>query len=109
MGRPNGYGANYWNFSNVNNAGSYGSPPDPFGVGAVGLDQAGRPVYAGMNYSGTGTPYLGFGCGLNISGSPTPYELNLGPNVGPRTVQHDLDDAEQSVQPVGVGAAVAAL
>ena len=44
----------YWSFittpasATVNDAGSYGSPPDPFGVGVVGLDQAGRPIYAGL-------------------------------------------------------------
>ena len=43
------YGQNYWSFVNspgtatVNDAGSFGSPPDPFGVGVVGLDQGGWP------------------------------------------------------------------
>ena len=60
---------------NVNNAGSYGSPPDPFGVGAVGLDQAGRPVYAGMKHTG------GNYSASAAASSATPYELNLGPNV----------------------------
>ena len=77
----------YWNFHRrVNNAGSYGSPPDPFGVGAVGLDLAGRPVYAGMTYSGGG--YLGFGCGINS----LPYELNLGAERRPRLARRNLDD-----------------
>ena len=44
-----------------NNAGSYGSPPDPFGMGAVGLDQAGRPLYCGFNYLGNTSRYVGFG------------------------------------------------
>jgi hypothetical protein len=79
-GQTSGYGQNYWDFSNVNNAGSYGSPPDPFGAGAVGLDQAGRPVYVGVNakVSGVATAYVGFGSGLQYS----PYQLNLGANAG---------------------------
>ncbi len=81
----NGYGTNYWQFitapisATVNDAGSYGSPPDPFGVGAVGLDAAGRPVYAGMTY-GVGGTYLGFGCGIGVA-PYLPYEMNLSPNI----------------------------
>ncbi len=70
----NNYGAAYWDFTHVNHAGSYGSPPDVFGVGAVGLDIAGRPVYAGMLFEGA-TP-LGYGSGAANS----PYELNLDAN-----------------------------
>ena len=58
----------------MNDAGSFGSPPDPFGVGVVGLDQAGRPIYAGGTVSGS---YCGFGSGITNN----PYELNLGPNT----------------------------
>jgi len=68
------YGQDYWTFANVNNAGSYGSPPDPFGVGVLGLDRAGRPVYAGVM---SGTKYYGFGSGITNN----PYELDLGPNA----------------------------
>ncbi len=72
-------GLDYWDFTNpsysANNAGSFGSPPDPFGVGMVGLDQAGRPLYVGMKYNGT--DYVGFGSGL----VGLPYQLNLAPNA----------------------------
>ena len=52
---------NYWSFitvpatATVNDAGSYGTPPDPFGFGAIGLDLAGRPLWIilGGNYSGS--------------------------------------------------------
>ena len=70
----------YWSFittpasATVNDAGSYGSPPDPFGVGVVGLDQAGRPIYAGLK---PGTTYYGFGSGITSN----PYELNLDSNT----------------------------
>ncbi len=70
------YGSNYWDFTNVNMAGSFGSPPDVFGVGAVGLDLAGRPLYIGMNYQGLPAQYVG--CGSGVTNSP--YELNLDPN-----------------------------
>ncbi|MBU4397819.1 MAG: hypothetical protein KKE86_00650 [Planctomycetes bacterium] len=70
------YGPNFWNFTNVNMSGSYGSPPDPFGVGALGLDVAGRPVYAQM-YDNIAMSFLeGYGGGVTNS----PYELNLDPN-----------------------------
>ncbi len=46
-GQNNGYGANYWNFSNVDNAGSFGSPPDLFGAGQWGsIRLAGRSTWA---------------------------------------------------------------
>ena len=64
--------ASYWDFSNVNNVGSYGSPPDPFGVGNVTLDTAGRPIYKWT----TANSY-GFGSGI----ADSPYQLNLGPNA----------------------------
>ncbi len=38
------YGGDYWSLS-VNGPGSYGSPPDRDGDGAIGLDPAGRPLY----------------------------------------------------------------
>ena len=63
---------------------SYGSPPDPFGVGAVGLDQAGRPVYVGMNYRRRNVRRL------RQRAAQLPYQLNLGPNVArglPSTVR----------------------
>ena len=105
MGRTTGSLMDYrpTGFSNVNDAGSYGSPPDPFGVGAVGLDQAGRPVYAGMNQAAT-SHYFGFGSGIANS----PYELNLGPNVA-RGLPSTTHRPEQSVQPRRVGADLAAL
>jgi hypothetical protein len=76
------YGGNYWSFAtpsgsataSVNDAGSFGSPPDVFGLGVVGLDQAGRPVYAG---SKQGMTYYGFGGSITNN----PYEFNLSPNV----------------------------
>ena len=61
MGQANGYWRITGTFSDVNNAGSYGSPADPFGAGAVGLDQAGRPLYVGMKYQRRN--YVGFGSG----------------------------------------------
>ncbi len=75
------YGRNYWDFSNANNAGSYGTPPDPFGVGAVGLDVGGRPIYAGMNYRGS--VYLGMGSDFVDTMTPmnSPYAMNLGPRA----------------------------
>ena len=70
---PTYYAPNsYWDFSKVNYQGSYGTPPDPFGVGNVTLDTAGRPVY-----KWTTTGNYGFGSGINN----TPYQLNLGPNA----------------------------
>jgi hypothetical protein len=67
----------WWGFSSYNDyfLDSYGTPPDPIGVGVVGLDQAGRPLYVGMMYNGT--DYIGFGSGT----AENPYELNLGPNA----------------------------
>jgi hypothetical protein len=60
------YGNNYWNFpSSINDAGVYGSPPDPFGTGTIGLDPAGRPLFVNM--------------GGSIADNP--YELDLGPNA----------------------------
>lgn len=66
---------------------AFGTPPDPFGVGAVGLDAAGRPIYAGMRYQGisgyqnysTGE-YLGLGSDIcDITHSMNlPYSMNLG-------------------------------
>ncbi|MBN1395420.1 MAG: hypothetical protein JW959_10385 [Pirellulales bacterium] len=71
-----GYGANYWTFADADNEGDFGSPPDPFGVGAVGLDQAGRPVYMKM-FDALGPTYLqGYGSGVE----DCPYELNLDAN-----------------------------
>ncbi len=37
-------GTNYWTFD-ANVIGAYGSPPNPQGDGAIGLDAAGRPLY----------------------------------------------------------------
>jgi hypothetical protein len=77
------YGQNFWRFmtspgtATVNDAGSYGSPPDAFGVGAVGLDQAGRPTYVGFNYQGNSANYVGFGS----STQQNPYEINFGSGV----------------------------
>ena len=68
----------YWgalSTPDVNNAGSYGSPPDPFGVGTVGLNPAGQPLYVGMQYGGL--TYLGYGCGTNEN----PYQINLAPKI----------------------------
>ncbi len=70
-------GTTYWALSVANNAGSYGSPPDPFGVGAVGLDPAGRPIYAGFNYDAAPANYVGFGSGTVNN----PYEMSFGSNV----------------------------
>ena len=81
------YGQNYWSFianpgtASVNDVGCYGSPPDPFGAGALGLDQAGRPVYGGTAAAST---YQGFGSGIGN----LPYELNLAP-----TAAHGLPSA----------------
>jgi hypothetical protein len=59
--------ANQYTYNNGNNSpDSFGSPPDTFGVGAVGLDVAGRPLYLTM--------------GGQTQNSP--YELNLSANVG---------------------------
>lgn len=66
----------YWNFTDIDYAGSYGSPIDVYGVGAVGLDMAGRPIYAGMTDSPPSSLYWGFGQGMVNS----PYELNLDAN-----------------------------
>jgi hypothetical protein len=63
---------NFWDFTSVNNAGSYNSPPDPYGCGNVTLDTAGHPVY-----KWTTTGNYGFGSNLNN----TPYQLNLDPNA----------------------------
>ena len=76
MNRWFAYGQKFWNFANVNNAGAYGSPPDPFGVGVVGLDMAGWPLYEGMQRSSTLT-YWGYGSAT----ADNPYEMNLASNV----------------------------
>jgi hypothetical protein len=60
---------------------SFGSPPDPFGRGAIGLDTAGRPLY--MN-----------GMGGSLVG--TPYELNLGQQA-PRGLSSSTVDNPFSV------------
>ena len=51
------YGQNYSDFTNVNNAGAYGSPPDPYGQGVVALDAAGRPMYLAMGGTTIDNPY----------------------------------------------------
>jgi hypothetical protein len=68
----------WWNFQTVTAASQYsssdasnspdgfGSPPDTFGVGAVGLDPAGRPLYLAMGGQTQNNP----------------YELNLASNIG---------------------------
>ena len=66
----------------VDNAGSYGTPPDPFGVGAVGLDLAGRPIYAGMNYTG---PATGYQSGTGYQNSTTPSALGMGSDIADAT------------------------
>ena len=75
-GQTNGANNDYWwgFWSNPTNyvLDSYGSPPDPFGVGGVTLDTAGRPVY-----KCTATAGYGFGSGI----SDSPYQLNLGPGA----------------------------
>ncbi len=68
-------GAAYWTLATVNNAGSYGSPPDPFGAGAVGLDQAGRPIYTGLTASSG--DYVGFGSAVTNN----PYEMSFNANA----------------------------
>jgi hypothetical protein len=87
------YGArDYWNMagtSSTTTAGAYGSPPDPYGVGVVGLDQAGRPLYCGFNYLGSLSSYVGFGSTPTVNSllqyektvARNPYELNLGPDA----------------------------
>ena len=64
-------------FAVVNNAGSYGSPPDPFGVGAVGLI---RPVGRCTPASIAAERTAGY-CGFGSVTADNPYELNLGPNA----------------------------
>ncbi len=62
------YGGDYWNTvtaGTITGSGAYGTPPDTYGYGAVGLDTAGRPIYA---YMGAGT-------------ADNPYELNLARDV----------------------------
>jgi len=72
--------ANKW----FNYPGSFGSPIDPFGVGAIGLDQAGQPAYMK-----TGT--YGYGSGvLNL-----PYEFNQGVNV-PRGLPYLASGSKQN-------------
>ncbi len=54
---------NWWEFQTGSNLlDAYGAPPDTFGIGAVGLDVAGRPLYVSMG-------------GTTVN---NPYELNLG-------------------------------
>ena len=98
-------GAGYWSFltapatTSANDAGAYGSPVDPFGYGAVGLDQAGRPIYAPWH---AGSIYYGFGA---INGLP--YELNLGPNqarglpkgIGATNNPFSLSELERLLRP----------
>jgi hypothetical protein len=75
-GQTNGASNNYWwgFWSNPTNyvLDSYGSPPDPFGVGGVTLDTAGRPVY-----KCTATGGYGFGSGI----ADSPYQMYLGPGA----------------------------
>ena len=69
------YGQNYWDFlsgsTNPNEEGVYGSPPDPFGTGVIGLDPAGRPLFR------TSSP-LGENMGGSIANNP--YQFDLGPD-----------------------------
>ena len=59
---------------------AYGSPPDPFGIGAVGLDLAGRPMFTGSP-RGRAT-ILGYGAARrHRRHTSMPYELNLAANV----------------------------
>ncbi|MBN2581158.1 MAG: hypothetical protein JXB10_19410 [Pirellulales bacterium] len=60
---------------------AYGSPPDPFGVGAVGLDPGGRPVYAGTSTYQTGGSLMGIPYALQLTpetsrGLPLPSPVN---------------------------------
>ena len=60
------YGGNFWNFAGTGfPLDAYGTPPDIFGCGAVGVDPAGRPLY--------------FRMGGPINNSP--YDLNLSRNA----------------------------
>ena len=63
----------YWT-ATASSTGSYGSPPDPFGAGAVGLDQAGEPAYAYVTVS---SKDYGYGSGV----TDLPYEFNQSANV----------------------------
>ncbi|MEN6406974.1 MAG: hypothetical protein ABFC77_10945, partial [Thermoguttaceae bacterium] len=72
-------GSRYWYYlttpgsASIDDGGSYGSPPDMFGASAMGLDQAGRPVFGGFYYQGDSSKYLGYGSGILNN----PYEVNL--------------------------------
>ena len=72
------YGGNYADFTLANNAGSYGSPPDLQGAGAVGLDPMGRPIYANFGVSSSDILYYG---GLGTTLANIPYAMNLGSNT----------------------------
>ena len=54
-----GVGQFYWNcvFSAGSPTDAYGTPPDPYGFGAVGVDPAGRPLYLNMGGQITNSPY----------------------------------------------------
>ncbi len=83
----------YWSFittpasATVNNAGSYGSPPDPFGVGAVGLDQAGPADLCGHEKPGTDV----FSVSAAAFSRHIPYELNLDSERRPADCPPDFD------------------
>ena len=75
------YAGNYWNWAAL--AGSYGSPPNRLGDGAIGLDPGGRPLYLRM---GRADP-----ANNNDERLSDPYKLNLSK---PTTVNTPFTPAE---------------
>ena len=72
------YSGNYWAYCTPGNGGTladaFGSPPDLNGIGAVGLDPAGQPLYASAGNWLANTPY-----DLDLSryaGRGLPYNAN---------------------------------
>jgi hypothetical protein len=54
------YVGNYWGNGGTNSGGTidaYGSPPDPQGFGALGLDEAGRPMFLSSGTAIKNSPY----------------------------------------------------
>lgn len=79
------YSGNYWSYRNDTTNywfDGYGSPPDPQGFGAVGVDTAGRPLYMTM----------GLSLSKAISLYNTPYDLDLS-RVVPQAAENSPTDS----------------
>ena len=91
-------GGNYAKFSSgANYCGAYGTPPDVAGIGAIGIDWGGRPLYCFMGQKHNGQQHRR----QNLC----PYEFNLssaqyrGCKHGPGNVPFGTAELERLLRP----------